>query len=271
MTNCKILVACHKPSWIPEDSRFVPIHCGRKVSQLSEEDLRWMIKNTIGDDTGDNISELNPYFCELTAIYWAWKNYEKLGNPEKIGLCHYRRYFLDVPENSSIVAPYYKLWGWATIRQQFEKHHPKSELDLIIDLLPEGEFKTEFQNYLNQNEGYFFNMFVMKKQTFFEYCDLIFPVLFKQMEISQWEQLDSYQRRMPGFLAERLTGAFLRMKKGAVIDFFETVTIVPTTVNLDSFNKQKDFLRKLSCLPLFMKVYSRFLSIQTIFKRFIKI
>lgn len=28
----------------------------------------------IGDNTGDNISLRNPNYCELTGLYWAWKN-----------------------------------------------------------------------------------------------------------------------------------------------------------------------------------------------------
>ena len=43
----------------------------------------------IPDNTGDNISAKNPNYCELTALYWAWKNLDC----EYIGLCHYRRYF----------------------------------------------------------------------------------------------------------------------------------------------------------------------------------
>lgn len=48
----------------------------------------------IGDDTGDNISALNDSYNEMTALYWAWKNYDKLGNPDYIGLMHYRRHFV---------------------------------------------------------------------------------------------------------------------------------------------------------------------------------
>ena len=58
---------------------------------MSEEDYKWMLENMIGDDTGDNISDKNREYCELTGIYQAWKNYDKLGNPDYIGFIHYRR------------------------------------------------------------------------------------------------------------------------------------------------------------------------------------
>lgn len=67
----KILVATHKPCMIPADEDYQLIHCGRALSNLSPEVLNWMKVNTIGDDTGENISTLNPYYCELTAIYWV--------------------------------------------------------------------------------------------------------------------------------------------------------------------------------------------------------
>ena len=76
-----ILVACHKPCNMYNKGIYTPIQVGKAIS---EYDL-----GIIGDDTGDNISQKNPSYCELTAQYWAWKNVDC----RYIGLCHYRRYF----------------------------------------------------------------------------------------------------------------------------------------------------------------------------------
>ena len=95
----KILVGYHKPAVLIKNDIFAPIHLGRalateasKDGKMSEKDYQWMLDNMIGDDTGDNISELNRRLCEITALYWAWKNNDKIGNPDYIGFCHYRRF-----------------------------------------------------------------------------------------------------------------------------------------------------------------------------------
>ena len=78
--DIKILVAAHKKYWMPDDSVFLPIQVGAALHPAL---------GYIPDNTGDNISAKNPNYCELTALYWAWKNLDC----EYIGLCHYRRYF----------------------------------------------------------------------------------------------------------------------------------------------------------------------------------
>ena len=77
--NIKIIVATHKKYWMPEDSMYLPVHVGAAG------------KAGIGyqrDDTGKNISDKNPNFCELTGLYWAWKNLKA----DYVGLAHYRRH-----------------------------------------------------------------------------------------------------------------------------------------------------------------------------------
>ena len=79
--DIKVIVAAHKPYRMPQDSMYLPLHVGRA---LTDQDLGWQ-----GDNTGDNISLKNPYYCELTGLYWAWKNLKA----DAIGLVHYRRFF----------------------------------------------------------------------------------------------------------------------------------------------------------------------------------
>ena len=66
-SNIRILIATHKPYAMPRSGIYLPIQVGKKQAKSQ-------ISNFIGDDTGDNISAKNPVFCELTALYWAWKN-----------------------------------------------------------------------------------------------------------------------------------------------------------------------------------------------------
>lgn len=100
MTNIKILIATHKPFKIPDGMFYVPMHSGR--AKFIEDNAQnpksfvyqWMLEHTVGDDTGDNISKRNENYCEWDILYWAWKNYDKLDNPDYIGLMHYRRHFI---------------------------------------------------------------------------------------------------------------------------------------------------------------------------------
>ena len=88
MANLKILVAYHIKSPVVENEVFLPIHLGQG------DDYDYLATQMIGDDTGDNISKKNSTYNEFTAVYWAWKNYDKIGNPDYIGLNHYRRFFI---------------------------------------------------------------------------------------------------------------------------------------------------------------------------------
>lgn len=93
----KILVSYHKPAKLIKDDIWTPIKIG--------ESLNWDVENLIQDDTGDNISSRNDVYNELTSIYWAWKNYRNLGNPDFIGFCHYRRIPIFSCRNECISSP----------------------------------------------------------------------------------------------------------------------------------------------------------------------
>lgn len=90
MSNVKILVCCHKKTERIHDDVFPAILLG---SDFADDALKAEFADSYWDNMGENIAQLHPYCAELTAIYWMWKNYEKLGNPEYVGLFHYRRFF----------------------------------------------------------------------------------------------------------------------------------------------------------------------------------
>lgn len=85
----KILVSYHKDCERLQSDIFVPVHVGRA---LASGKRKKEMQDMIGDDTGDHISWKNPNYCELTAQYWAWKNWKLLGDPDYIGFMHYRRH-----------------------------------------------------------------------------------------------------------------------------------------------------------------------------------
>ena len=96
--DVKLLICYHKPAHLLKDNILTPIHVGRALAKEKMDhespNYKWLINNMIGDDTGNNISKKNGSYNEMTCLYWAWKNYDKLGNPDYIGLMHYRRHFI---------------------------------------------------------------------------------------------------------------------------------------------------------------------------------
>ena len=99
--NIKIFINYHKPARLLKNNIFVPIHIGRdlalqisKDGKLDNKDFNWLLNNMIGDNTGENISSKNRQYCELTGIYWVWKHYQEIGNPDYIGFMTYRRHFI---------------------------------------------------------------------------------------------------------------------------------------------------------------------------------
>lgn len=79
----RIMVAAHKPYWMPVDEIYMPIFVGATGKQT--------IVGYMRDDQGENISQKNDIYCELTGLYQVWKNTDA----DIYGLCHYRRYLAD--------------------------------------------------------------------------------------------------------------------------------------------------------------------------------
>ena len=96
----KVLVAYHRRSMVVRDDVYAPILAGAAVTSMKSKDGRVFLEEDFlsgmlyRDDDGENISSMNRTLNEMSVVYWAWKNYAKLGNPAHIGLAHYRRFFI---------------------------------------------------------------------------------------------------------------------------------------------------------------------------------
>lgn len=253
--NIKILVASHKPYWMPKESCYLPLHVGKEGKQ----DLGF-----IGDNTGDNISTKNANFCELTGIYWAWKNL----TADYIGLCHYRRYFCRKVHGKDIEArhqailsqtdyenllgscdcllPVQRNYYIETVRSQYEHAHNKSDLDECEKIIAEKypDYTPSFTTVMNRKKLHILNMFVMKWELYDSYCVFLFGVLFELEKRIHIGSYDQYEARVFGFLAERLLNVWVEKNK---IDYTEVPIVFMEDINWlkkgGSFLKRK-FLGK---------------------------
>lgn len=177
----------------------VPIQVG---AELSKERIGYAIP----DDSGDNISRYNPNFCELTALYWMWKNDS---DSEIVGLEHYRRFFnvssagqieeLVGNDNIVVTTPLYMPEGVVT--QYYNCHTPEYYQKMRSSAIPENERRKldAAMDWLSRRKIlHACNMFMMKKETMDEYCEWLFPML-----LSGAEQ-GIQGGRDPGFISERL-------------------------------------------------------------------
>ena len=217
--NSKLIIATHKEYTFPKDNLYIPIHVGKA---LSKNDFGYL-----GDDTKESISEKNRSFCELTALYWAWKN-KFFKDDEFCGLVHYRRYFagsqafgkfsiLSTEEIEHILSiydviiPKKRNYYIETIQSHYENAHYKKDLDTLKDVLKElsPDYLDAFEKVMSQRSLHIFNMFVMRRELFNAYCSWLFPALFeleRRVDISDY---DHYQSRIFGFLGERLFNVWL--------------------------------------------------------------
>lgn len=202
MGGAKILVACHKPTRVFQDEIYTPIHVGRSISSCRAE-----MADMIGDDTGDNISSKNPFYSELTAQYWAWKN---LGDVDYIGFCHYRRYF-DAQISNEIMDDIFKnhevilledISSHAIINDVI-KYITLEDLHIFLMVLKKlyPEYERTAIDYLWSNKLHTNNMFICRKELFDEYAEWLFTILF---ECEKYIKISPYSRgkRLYGYLGE---------------------------------------------------------------------
>ncbi len=243
MSNIKIVMACHRDDIaLPKNDLICPIQVGTALAATRFEGM-------LHDDEGDNISQKNPSYCELTAQYWAWKNLDA----DYYGLFHYRRYFsfaekkfptnyfADVPFESNdektlqeiglteermrevieqydfILPEQGQFVDKSTIREQYNEspQHRPEDLSCALEILQEKypHMVDAANKYLDGRHGYFCNMFIMKKEIFFDYCEWLFSILEEHEKRRDFSNYSPSEYRVSGYLAERLLGVYFTWLK----------------------------------------------------------
>lgn len=219
--NVKVIIATHKKYKMPNDAMYLPLHVGKE----GKDDLGY-----IGDNTGEHISEKNPKFCELTGLYWAWKNLEC----DYLGLVHYRRHFslksvfqqkikgrmnsvltLEEAQNIlrdyPIIVPKKRYYVIETLYSHYEHTHYAEHLDEARNIIKEmyPEYLTEFDEVMKQTGGYMFNMYIMRKDLSDQYCEWLFSILFELEKRFKDKEYSFFQGRFYGRVSEMLLNVWL--------------------------------------------------------------
>ncbi len=206
-----IYIVSHKNVSLPHPAGFAPIQVG-----ADPEDYPGFIR----DNTGDNIAWKNPNYCELTALYWIWKNTR---DPYK-GLVHYRRYFCRSPllRGERNLISYREMTqmlcqadiilaspaaSHVNCRQQILLESTTQEvLRLLARRLKRmyPDYVPAWRRFMAGNRASLFNMMFCRGQLFDEYCSWLFPLLGSLEQDIDLDRLNDYQKRVYGFLSERL-------------------------------------------------------------------
>lgn len=253
-------------SYNPENWEiFKPIYCGSKYT--NKNDL-------LRDDINDNISYLRMNFCELTVLYWSWKNCQD----EYIGLFHYRRYlnfenklfeedsYGNVIENklnsdslskfglnSDMVLNNIIKYDLILPTKRNVSNFPekfKSMLDhwttfydiRFVNILREvmmdihKEDLSYLDNYWKGNTSYFCCLFVASKKISDQLCEWLFPILFELKNRIDLASLPVREERIIGMLGERLISVFFEklIHENPSLRFVEKQSILFLKPNIES-------------------------------------
>lgn len=178
---------------------------------------------------GDNIDSLNPWYCELTGLYHLWKHVDD----EIVGLEHYRRYFANyygrlLSENEilQILSTYDIICAQSRYSKSYpviawiNEHGKRKDFDKYLYILNRyfddiGDEKYHgfgewCKRYLYGDHHCLGNMFVCNKSLINDYCTWLFDTL---SVYDQVNGLSNANRRIDGYLAEFLFGAWLEWNK----------------------------------------------------------
>lgn len=251
-SSITIAVAAHKAYRMPTDSVYLPLHVGAALHPD-------VLTSMVGDDTGDNISEKNGYYSELTGLYWLWKN----SHSSYKGLVHYRRLlgYSSIRERFFRRDPYKKIadkdefekllkshdvllarrrnYYIETVYSHYSHTFDSKHLDLCRDVLTEKapQYVAAWEQSMASRGAHMFNMFVMEQSKFDNYCKFMFLILEEMESRLPPAQYDAFNARYLGRVSELLMDPWLETNG---YSYKELPVVSPEPVNW--FKKGGSFL-----------------------------
>ncbi|MCP1772008.1 hypothetical protein J2T38_000822 [Neisseria perflava] len=212
--DLNIFVVTHKVFRFPkaiDGQIYTPVQVGTKPN------LGYLQENQL-----DNIAAKNANFCELTALYFLWKNVRC----PNAGLVHYRRYLMSPAQpdriisrneidtlmaDNDLILPEKLHFSVRTVRQQYAKFHEIEDWDLTRAIIAERQpdYLAAFDAFSDGKEMHHGNMFIGKKAVLDDYCAWLFDVLFELERRADIAHYSDYNKRVFGFLSERLLNVWL--------------------------------------------------------------
>lgn len=218
MSDVRILVAAHKPYWVPSDELYLPVEVG---AALRDEHIDGFTR----DDTGDNISIRNGRLCELTALYWGWKNLEA----DAVGLVHYRRYFAGAGERgvlthdearrllaeAPVVVPKRRNYVIESLGSHYAHTHSEKHLEALREAVRKvsPQRLEVYDRHLASTRGHMFNMLLMKREVLDPYATWLFDVLDAAEGRVDHDGMQPFQERYLGRLGELLLDVWLMSER----------------------------------------------------------
>ena len=223
-SSIRIIIATHKKYPMPKDEMYIPLHVGAEGKLDKSGNV--LDFGYIKDNTGDNISKKNPSYCELTGLYWAWKNLDY----DYIGLAHYRRHFKRKARSKNIFdhvlrkadidhllgkvkvfVPKKRRYYIETLYSHYAHTHYAEQLDKTKEIISEKcpQYLKSYDKVIRQRYGYMFNMMIMEKKMFDSYCEWLFDILFELERRINMPDLDYFQGRFYGRVSEIIFNVWL--------------------------------------------------------------
>ncbi len=218
--NIKIIVAAHKKYPMPEGDMYLPVQVGAALNA------------PVGyqrDDEGENISDKNRKFCELTGIYWAWKNLDA----DYVGLVHYRRLFgkkkkildkataKELLKKYDVIVPSKRKYYIENLYSHYVNTLHAGPLDETFKIVEEKypQYTEQMQKLHKRTSAHMFNMFIMKKEHFDNYCDWLFDILFELEKRVGDDNYDAFHARFYGRVSELLLDVWLNTNRINVCEY----------------------------------------------------